>query len=215
MDKIQKSNNRQINSQRLILCEGEDEKRLLSMLRRARALDESDVEIVSAAGDKNFENKWRDVRAQSGGSDIRYVALVFDSEDDPQGAQQWASDFVATHKNANLQFAVFQLPANDQQVALDTLIRQAIAPTSVGYACATQWEACVQADETTQFGTTARKDKAWLQVWLTHRTTSTASSVGYAITHDKSPNQTLRHELDTALEPLRKILDSVLRHTHV
>jgi hypothetical protein len=196
----------------MILCEGADEERLFLMLRKERGLTELDVEIVNAGGRENIQRKWSDVLVQSGGSGIRYVAVVLDSEDDPKATHQWGLDFSARNKGPLLDVDVFQIPATEQAGSLETLIRQAIPPDSVGSQCATQWELCAQANAATQFATLARKDKAWLQVWLTHRTTSTASSVGYAIANDKSANKSLRQELNAALAPLQKILDSVLGH---
>ena len=50
-------------------------------------------------------------------------------------------------------------------------------------------------------------DKAWLQVWLTHRTRDTAySRIGYAL----GKNADLRDELKAALDPLRQVLSDVL-----
>jgi hypothetical protein len=55
--------------------------------------------------------------------------------------------------------------------------------------------------------TQAQRDKAWLQVWLTHRTRDTAySRIGYAL----AKNADLRDELNTALNPLRQVLRDVL-----
>ena len=206
---------RPINSTRLILCEGEDECDLLIMLRDEQGLSEAAVEIKTTKGRDNIENKWSLIKNQANASGITYLAIVFDSEENPAASKQWAEQFVIKHQTVSLKVACFQLPAIDQSGSIESLIRSGIAPTSVGFDCATQWEACVQSKPDTAFKLKAKLDKAWLQVWLTHRTTSTASRIGYAIKNDGSPNKTLRNEIDGALEPLRNILNAVLAEQNV
>ena len=202
--------NRPLESPRVIVCEGADEADILSLLRDEMGLTEADVEIVDAKGRQHLVLCCDDQFYRSGGSDIRLMAVVLDSEDDLAQTQALVASMRAkVGERARLQF--FQLPGHDQTGALETLIRAAIPADSPGHACATQWAQCVQADPCIpppyQKTTQAQRDKAWLQVWLTHRTRDTAySRIGYAL----GKNADLRDELNAALDPLRQVLSDVL-----
>ena len=202
--------NRPLESPRVIVCEGADEADILSLLRDELGLTEADVEIVDAKGRQHLLSCCDDQFYRSGGSDIRLMAVVLDSEDDLAQTQALVASLRAkVGERARLQF--FQLPRHDQTGALETLIRAAIPPDSPGHACATQWAQCVESDPgiplNYQKTTQAQRDKAWLQVWLTHRTRDTAySRIGYAL----GKNADLRDELKAALDPLRQVLSDVL-----
>jgi hypothetical protein len=203
--------NRPLESPRVIVCEGADEADILSLLRNELDLAESDVEIVDAKGRQHLKQKCDDLFFSSGGSDIRLMAVVLDSEDDLVDTEALIARIRAeVGERAELLF--FQLPMADQPGALETLIRAAISADSPGHACATQWAQCVEFDPGIpshyQKTTQAQRDKAWLQVWLTHRTRDTAySRIGYAL----AKNADLRYELNTALDPLRHVLRDVLQ----
>ncbi|MDP2095102.1 MAG: hypothetical protein Q8K50_14610 [Hydrogenophaga sp.] len=205
-----KLQNRPLESPRIIVCEGADESDILSLLRNEQGLTEADVEIVNAEGRQHLVAFCGDQLKSSGGSDIRLMVVVLDNEDDLAQTQALIENIRAQVPNrVRLQF--FQLPHPDQPGALETLIRAAIPPQSPGHACATQWAQCVESDTdippSHQKTTKAQRDKAWLQVWLTHRTRDTAySRIGYAL----AKNADLRDELNTALNPLRQVLRDVL-----
>lgn len=206
----EKLRNRAIESTHLMVCEGADEYDLLVMLRKERGWGEEQVEIVNADGRDKLETKLVDALKQSGrpGITITHVGLIFDSEEDPEKSQRWAAELARKFQLQGLQIQLFQLPGSTQAGSLETLIRRHISTASAGFACATQWEACVQLDAETSFDLQAKRDKAWLQVWLTHRTASTASRIGYALAKDKDLDKKLRRELDACLQPLLAILDS-------
>ena len=207
MARAPSSLNRPINSTRLILCEGLDEYELFTLLREERGLTDLNIEIASAEGRESFASKWADIRRQSGGLKISDVTLVFDSEDNAQATQQKMNQFVQKHQSSSLRFRLCQLPSATEAGCLETLIRQSIPSDSRGFDCATRWETCIQDNPAIAFGLQAKRDKAWLQVWLTHRTADTAySRIGYAICH----NPDLRQELDAGLAPLRQILSAAL-----
>lgn len=202
--------NRPLESPRVIVCEGADEADILSLLRDEQALTEADVEIVDAQGRQHLLSCCDDQFFRSGGSDIRLMVVVLDSEDDLAQTQALGDSIRAkVGERARLRF--FQLPHPGQTGALETLIRSALPADSPGHVCATQWAQCVQADPSIpsqyQKTTQAQRDKAWLQVWLTHRTRDTAfSRIGFAL--NKSAD--LRAELNTALDPLRDMLHAIL-----
>lgn len=199
--------NRPLESVRLLVCEGADEFDLLTLLRNERGLGESDLEIVNAGGRQNLLDTVDDQFYRSGGSAIRLLGLVLDSEDDLQDTQRLVAAIRAT-VGTRATLVVYQLPDESTPGALETLIRQAIAAQSPGAACANQWEACQKAELADGVHKTqAQRDKAWLQVWLTQRTRDTAySRIGYAI----EKNKALRQELDPAMLPLKNILDQIL-----
>lgn len=201
--------NRPLESARILVCEGSDECDLFTLLRNERGLGESDLEVVDAGGRQNLEKTVDDQFYRSGGSAIRLIGVVLDSEDDPQDTQRLVESIKA-QVGARACFIPCQLPDETKPGALETLLRQAIPVQSPGTACANQWEACLQAELTAQdTKTQAHRDKAWLQVWLTLRTRDTAySRIGYAI----RVNSALRQELDMALQPLKAILDQVLNN---
>jgi hypothetical protein len=198
---------RPLESARILVCEGSDEYDLFTLLRNERGLGESDIEIVDACGRQNLLKTIDDQFYRSGGSAIRLMGAVLDSEDDLQETQRLVED-IRVQVGTRARWIHCQLPDVTSPGALETLIRQAIPAQSPGAACANQWEACLQAQLAAQDGKTqAQKDKAWLQVWLTQRTRDTAySRIGYAIKN----NADLRRELDTALQPLKTILDQIL-----
>lgn len=204
-----KTEDRAINAKALILCEGRDERDILVRLRDAMGLKEDRVEVRSADGKDKIERMWEKLRLGSGGPSVNYLMLVLDSEDSAQQTQSWVQDFKSKHASESLRVEATQLPSGDEPGSVETAIRGGIPSTSPGHACATQWEACVQANPETKFANQARLDKAWLQVWLTHRTKSTASRIGYAVLH----NNELYAELTDALQPLQDVLDHVLEQT--
>lgn len=199
--------NRPLESARILVCEGSDECDLFTLLRNEHGLGESDLEVVDAGGRQNLVNKADDLFNQTGGSDIRMMGVVLDSEDDLQDTERLL-DVIKMKVGERAKLVFHQLPDATRPGALETLIRQSIPVQSPGAACANQWEACLQAELAEQDAKTqAQRDKAWLQVWLTQRTRDTAySRIGYAI----KVNQALRQELDMALQPLKIILDQVL-----
>lgn len=198
---------RPLESTRILVCEGSDECDLFTLLRNEGGLGESDLEVVDAGGRQNLVKTVDDQFYRSGGSAIRLMGVVLDSEDDLQDTQRLV-DAIKTQVGTRAQLTLCQLPDAVTPGALETLIRQAIPAQSPGAACANQWEACLQVELAAQDAKTqAQRDKAWLQVWLTQRTRDTAySRIGYAI----KMNQALRQELDPALQPLKTILDQVL-----
>ena len=195
-----------IESSKLILCEGEDECDILTLFRTEQKKSKIDIEIISAGGRDKIDNKLLDLRAGSGGPMIKSVYLMIDSEEDASATQKFAAGFVLKHQTETLKIHVFQLPSATENGSIETLIRQGIVETSIGYDCAMQWEKCVQSDAKTTFDLKAKLDKAWLQVWLTHRTKSTASRIGYAIKN----NADLRKELIPALQPIEQIFTQCL-----
>ena len=197
---------RQIQAKRLILCEGADECDFFLMLRKEQGLTENDIEIINAEGNTNFDTEWLDLRAQSGGNEIQQLFLVLDSEEDASATQKFAAGFALKHQTETLKIQVFQLPSATENGSIETLIRQGIVETSIGYDCAMQWEKCVQSNTNSAYDIKAKLDKAWLQVWLTHRTKSTASRIGYAIKN----NSDLRKELTSALLPIEQIFTQCL-----
>lgn len=205
-----KLQNRPLESPRVIVCEGADEADILILLRSEIKKTEADIEIVNAEGRQHLVAFCGDQLRSSGGSDIRLMAVVLDNEDDLAQTQTLMANIRAeVGKRSELKF--YCLPRHDQTGALETLIRDAIPAHSPGHACATQWAQCVESDTdippSHQKSTQAQRDKAWLQVWLTHRTRDTAySRIGYAL----AKNADLREELNTALDPLRQVLRDVL-----
>lgn len=200
-------NSRPLESVRILVCEGSDECDLFTLLRNERGLGESDLEVVDAGGRQNLVKTVDDQFYRSGGSAIRLMGVVLDSEDDLQDTLGLLAA-IKTQVGTRAQLIPCQLPDATTPGALETLIRHAIPAQSPGAACANQWEACLQVELAAQEAKTqAQRDKAWLQVWLTQRTRDTAySRIGYAI----KMNQALRQELDPALQPLKTILDQVL-----
>ena len=200
--------NRPLESARILVCEGSDEFDLFTLLRNERGLGESDLEVVDAGGRQNLLETVDDQFYRSGGSAIRLIGLVLDSEDDLQDTQSLLHA-IRAKVGLRAQLMSSQLPDATTPGALETLIRQAIPKKSPGATCANQWEACLQPELTAQGQKTqAQKDKAWLQVWLTQRTRDTAySRIGYAI----KKNTQLREELDRALQPLKDFLDQLLK----
>lgn len=198
---------RLLESARILVCEGLDECDLFTLLRDERGLGESDLEVIDAGGRQNLVNKVDDLFSQTGGSSIRLMGVVLDSEDDLQDTERLL-DAIRTKVGARAKLVFYQLPDATSTGALETLIRQAIPAQSPGAACANQWEACLQPElAAPDVKTQAQRDKAWLQVWLTQRTRDTAySRIGFAIKR----NADLRQELDAALQPLKTILDQVL-----
>lgn len=199
--------NRPLESARILVCEGSDECDLFTLLRNERGLGESDIEIVDAGGRQNLVKAVDDQFYRSGGSAIRLMGVVLDSEDDLQDTQRLVEG-IRAQVGTRARWIHCQLPDATTPGALETLIRQAILAQSPGAACANQWETCLQSALATHDAKTqAQRDKAWLQVWLTQRTRDTAySRIGYAI----KVNQALRQELDMALQPLKTILDQVM-----
>ncbi|MDO9482141.1 MAG: hypothetical protein Q8K34_01325 [Hydrogenophaga sp.] len=205
-----KLQNRPLESPRIIVCEGADEADILILLRNEIKKTEADVEIVNAEGRQHLVAFCGDQLKSSGGSDIRLMAVVLDNEDDLAQTQTLMAN-IRTEVGKRSELKFYCLPSNDQTGALETLIRDAIPAHSPGHACATQWAQCVESDTgippSHQKTTQAQRDKAWLQVWLTHRTRDTAySRIGYAL----AKNADLRDELNTALNPLRQVLRDVL-----
>lgn len=198
---------RPLESARILVCEGLDECDLLTLLRDERGLGESGLEVIDAGGRQNLVNKVDDLFSQTGGSSIRLMGVVLDSEDDLQDTERLL-DVIKSKVGARAKLVFYQLPDATSTGALETLIRQAIPVQSPGAACANQWEVCLQAElAAPDVKTQAQRDKAWLQVWLTQRTRDTAySRIGFAIKR----NADLRQELDAALQPLKTILDQVL-----
>lgn len=206
-ESIKPLKNRPLESARILVCEGSDEHDLFTLLRNECGLRESDLEVIDAGGRQNLVKAVDDQFYRSGGSGIRLMGIVLDSEDDLQDTQRLVEGIRAQiGTRACLTF--YQLPNETTSGALETLIRRAIPSQSPGAACANQWEACLQAElVASDVKTQAQRDKAWLQVWLTQRTRDTAySRIGYAI----KMNADLRQELDPALQPLKTILDQVL-----
>lgn len=199
--------NRPLESVRILVCEGSDECDLFTLLRNERGLGEADLEVVDAGGRQNLVKTIDDQFYRSGGSAIRLMGVVLDSEDELQDTQRLV-DAIKTQVGTRARLILWQLPDAVTPGALETLIRQAIPAKSLGAACANQWEACLQAElADVDHRTQAQRDKAWIQVWLTQRTRDTAySRIGFAIQR----NQALRQELDFALQPLKTILDQIL-----
>ena len=205
-----KTTNRPLESAGFIVCEAGAEAGILRLLCKERGLTEADVEIEDAQGRQHLVAVCGDVFYESGGSALRLMAVIFDSEEDLIQTQRLWAD-IANNVDSKARLLPFQLPAVDQVGSLETLIRQTIPDASPGAACADQWAVCVQNDinlpESHRKSTQAQRDKAWLQVWLTHRTRDTAySRIGYAI--EKNPS--IRQELDPALQRFNIILNEVL-----
>ena len=159
----EKLSDRAINSNKLILCEGEDEYDLLVMLRDESGLSDIDVKIATAKGRSNIERRWELIQKQANASKITTLAIIFDSEQDPVASNQWAEQFVAKYQTSILKVIVHQLPSSTLAGSIETLIRSGLEKSSLGFDCATQWEACVQANEATAFSLKAKQDKAWLR----------------------------------------------------
>lgn len=195
---------RPLQSPRIIVCEGADEYDILSLLQTEKELTETDVEILDAKGRDELLHRVDDAFFAAGGSDIRLIGLVLDTEDDLSACQTLICS-LKEKIGDRARVLVYQLPDEKTLGAIETMIRQQIAPDSVGAVCASNWEQCMASTYATS--TQAQRDKAWLQVWLTSRIQSTAySRIGYAI----KSNPVIRQELDSAIAPLKHILEAIL-----
>ncbi len=197
---------RKINAPIVLICEGEDEQDILIWLRTARGLTESDIEIYSAKGRTNFLTFLQDVQSWSGFSQVRKVAVVGDSEENPAQSKVFLAS-LGDALRKGIQYIPIQLPSEVATGSLESLVVQHISGASGGYQCAQEWERCVLASPIKAFNTEAQQKKAWLQVWLTHYTQSTAySRIGYAYKN----NEAVRKELTGIVPIFNKILDELL-----
>ena len=115
-----KLQNRPLESPRVIVCEGADEADILILLRREIQKTEADVEIVNAEGRQHLVAFCGDQLKASGGSSIRLMAVVLDSEDDLQQTQALIASIRTQVPNpVHVQF--FRLPLLGRQLVYEAL----------------------------------------------------------------------------------------------
>ena len=187
-----------LQSKRVILCEGADEYDLLMWLRDEKKLTQKDVEILDAKGRDNLPTRLKDLRYESGGSDVQLVCVVLDAEE-RQGRDEALINDLKTQANAaNLQLMIEELPNSTDTGSMETLVRNGCDANTQAYQCADQWEQCLSKVDDAR--TQAQKDKAWAHVWLAGQG-KIYSRIGYAFTDHASVRANLSH-LQTRFEAI-------------
>lgn len=201
--KLLKTANRPLQSPRVILCEGSDEFDILFWLRSQRGLGDESVELIDAKGRSRLQTALGDLRFQSGGSDVKLVAVVLDAEERSEADLALPQTLRDAAEQEGFDFMAFKLPDSDSPGALETLVRRHADRTATAFTCSDAWEACLT--PAIDARTKAQKDKAWGHVWLAGQG-AFHSRLGHAIRH----NADVRDRLPAVIQHFETLLDQVL-----
>ena len=196
-----------LQSKRVILCEGTDEYDLLMWLRDDKKWIPEDVEILNAKGRDNLPTRLKDLRYESGGSDVQLVCVVLDAEERQGLDEALINDLKAQANAAKLQLMIEELPNSTDTGSMETLVRNGCDANTQAYQCADQWEQCLSKVDDAR--TQAQKDKAWAHEWLAGQG-KIYSRIGYAFTDHASVRANLSH-LQTRFEAiLNRVMSEAL-----
>ena len=204
-EKNQKTEDRPLQSSRVILCEGADEYDIFIWLRENQNLTEFDVEIVDAKGRTNLVSRLGDLPYESGGSNVTLVCVVLDAEERTGNDKKLLKDLENKANEVKLKILCIELPDTQNSGALETLVHTAADNNSKPYQCADAWAKCI--DEDSGLKTQAQKDKAWTHVWMAGYG-DFYSRLGYAFKSSDS----VRQRLLPVQQRFEKILNQVLQH---
>lgn len=168
-----------IESERLLLVEGPDDRNLFEALIRHRfGGDPPDVQVVEAGGSSAFKARIDAVRraARQAGKNLRTLCIVRDADLDPAGAWQSVRGAVASSNlqppdrhaafsDASPSVGIFIMPDGVSKGTLETLCRRSVADEPAAD-CVERYLTCLDEHDATS---SRNRDKSFAHAYLASR----------------------------------------------
>lgn len=163
-----------VDSDRLLLVEGEDEVGLFSSLIGRCLKGAADIQVIAAGGKDQFPRRLQAIRIGARTRPtLRSIGVVRDADDNPSGAFQSVCDHLrnagyeppeshGTFSDASPAVGVFVLPDGNTPGAVESLCRESVKNTDVAR-CVEQYLNCLTERDAMQSN---NRDKSFAHAYL-------------------------------------------------
>ena len=168
-----------IESERLLLVEGPDDRnRFEALIRHRFGGAHSDVQVIDAGGASAFKPRIDAIRlaASQAGKNLRTLCIIRDADQDPGAAWQSVRDAVASSdlqppdrhaafSDASPSVGIFIMPDGASKGTLETLCRRSVAEKPAAY-CVERYLTCLDEHDATS---SRNRDKSFAHAYLASR----------------------------------------------
>lgn len=163
-----------IDSDWLLLVEGQDEVNLFNALIQHCVSDESNIQVIAAGGRDQFPTRLQAIRTGTQTRPtLRSIGVVRDADDNPEGAFQSVCDHLSNagyeppeshgaFSNTSPSIGVFILPNGIACGAVETLCRQSVEDTDIAR-CVERYLNCLAEHDVMQSN---NNDKSFAHAYL-------------------------------------------------